>query len=291
MTHEWTAECAANHLGLWLARETWLTSAVELVKAGAYPMAAQTVREEGTNAPLYTIENGVAAISMNGPMMKGESKFGGVSTVRVRRALRDAAANDKVGAILISGDSPGGTVAGTAALADDLRRANGMKPVLSHINDMGASAFYWAVSGAHSISASPTSFVGSIGVVAVVEDRSKMLEKRGIEVHVISTGPHKGAFMDGAPVPDHHLEELQNEVNLIHERFGADVKSGRGMDDKQFDRVADGRVFIDSQALELGLIDHVRSQDDTMAEAQALAGKFLRDKAMRSRRQRQARAI
>lgn len=291
MSGEWTAECAANHLGLWLARELWLTQAVELVKAGAYPMVSKVVREEGTNAPLYTLDDGVAVISMNGPMMKGDSKFGGVNTVRVRRAIRDAASSDKVGAIMIVGDSPGGTVAGTAALADDIKRANTIKPVLTHINDLGASAFYWAVAGSRSISASPTSFVGSIGVVAVVEDRSKMLEKRGIEVHVISTGPHKGAFMDGAPVPDHHLEELQNEVSLIHERFGAHVKVGRGMDDKQFEKVSDGRVFIDNQSLELGLVDHVRSQDDTMEEARALASKTLRDRATAESRRRRARVV
>ena len=78
-------------------------------------------------------------------MQKGSSKFGGASTIRVRRQIREARQDEDVEAILLVVDSPGGTVAGTDELAREVGRAAEEKIVHAHIDDLGASAAFWAL--------------------------------------------------------------------------------------------------------------------------------------------------
>lgn len=257
-------KCAAQHFGPWMIEPEWFAEAVGHVKAGTF-VAAQSGPDEGSD--LYqTGTGGVARIGITGQMTKGESSFGGASTVRTRQAIRRAVQDDGVRAILLHIDSPGGTVAGTADLAADVRAANEEKPVYTYFDDLGCSAAYWVGSQARHIAAGPTALVGSIGTVAVVEDSSGAMDRAGIKVHVVSTGKHKGAFADGAPITDEQLEALQVEVDDLNDHFLAGVAEGRHMTIEQVQGVADGRVHIASKAKDLGLIDAVQSLDQTLQD-------------------------
>jgi signal peptide peptidase SppA len=205
--------------------------------------------------------NGVAVIPMAGPMMKGESKYGGANTLGIRAAVRQAANTEEVKGVLLHIDSPGGHVAGTQALAEDVARLNKKKPIHAHIDDMGASAAYWVASRAGRITASPTSEVGSIGVVGVLEDTSKEAELAGIKVHVITTGKFKAMGAPGTEVTDDHLDEAQRLVDDLFGHFRADVRAGRNMSAEQFRAVSDGRTWLAADAKRLGLIDDVASLD------------------------------
>jgi protease IV len=107
--------------------------------------------------------------------------------------------------------------------------------------------------------------VGSIGVVAVIEDTSGMYEREGVKVHVISTGSMKGAFADGAPVTDEMLEDLQDKVDAINTVFKSTILSGRSIDSETLDKIADGRTYTAKQALDFGLIDSVQRLEDVVA--------------------------
>lgn len=254
--------CAAQHFGPWMVEPQWFTQAVNAVKAGTYK-AERVIekKEDGGTRTLYDLRNGVAIIQIVGQITKGESSFGGASSVATRRSIRQAVNDDRVEAILINIDSPGGTVAGTADLAADVREAASIKPTHAFIEDLGASAAYWIASQTGHIAANSTALIGSIGTVAVVEDTSGAYDKAGIKVHVVSTGKHKGAFTDGAPVTDEQLAELQAMVDGLNEHFLAAVMEGRGMNRDELNEIADGRVFIADKALSLGLIDTVSSFD------------------------------
>src|SRR5690606_31819803 len=128
-----------------------------------------------------------------GAMTKQGSSFGGASTVRTRRAIRSAAADKSVSAIMLLIDSPGGSVSGTSDLADDVANAKKKKPVYAYIEDTCCSAAYWVASQCSAIYANPTAIVGSIGTYMVVADYSRMAENAGVKVHCISTGKYKGA--------------------------------------------------------------------------------------------------
>lgn len=254
--------CAAQHFGPWMVHAEWFTQAVAAVKAGTYK--AERVmdrREDGSVKTLYDVQSGVAIIRMDGQITKGESSFGGVSSTFTRKAIRTAIDDDRVDAILFQIDSPGGTVAGTADLAAEVREASKVKPTHAFIEDLGASAAYWIASQTSRITANSTALVGSIGTVAVVEDTSGAYDKAGIKVHVVSTGKHKGAFTDGAPVTDEQLAELQGRVADLNEHFLAAVSEGRGVSRDKLNEIADGRVFIADKAKSLGLIDEVSTFD------------------------------
>lgn len=256
--------CAGQHFGMWLIEPHWFAEAVSAVKAGMYPMVEPEAATEGRD--YETDEGGIAIIRIDDFMMKYPGSFGGTSTVRVRRAVRKAANDDSVKAILLHIDSPGGTCAGTADLADDIRKADGQKPVYAYIEDLGASAAYWVASQARRVAGNATGRIGSIGTLAIVEDTSGKAEKEGVKVHVVSTGAYKGAFVDGVEVPADHLEDLQQMIEALNEHFLAGVKQGRHLSIAQVRKLADGRLHIAAKAQEIGLIDAVMSLDDYMTE-------------------------
>ena len=263
--------CIARHLGPWMVEPHWFGKAVGLIKAGMF----QVQETEPSEFKLFTLDRtGVATIPMIGPMMKGDSKYGGTNTLRTRRAVRRATADGDVKSIMLHIDSPGGTVSGTAELANDVRQANQRKPVFAHIEDVGASAAFWVASQARRITATPTSEVGSIGTVAVVEDSSEAAGAEGVKVHVISTGAFKGAFADGAPVTDEHLDYLKELVGDLNKHFLAGVSRGRGLSIAKVRESADGRVFLAAEGQERGLIDAVGTIDDATRNIRREAGRI-----------------
>lgn len=267
-------KCAAQHFGPWMVETQWFERAVAAVKAGLYTSyrpdaAADRVPREGDSqctAYLRT-SDGIAVISIEGQMTKGESSFGGgTSTVRTRQAIRQAMRDPETKGIMLLVDSPGGTCAGTAELAADVAAAAKVKPLHAHIEDLGASAAYWVASQANYVTATPTSLVGSIGTVAVVEDSSGQMAKEGVVVHVVSTGAYKGAFTSGAPVSEEHLKYLQSYVNGLNEHFLAGVAGGRKMPMEQVRKAADGRIHLAADAKAMGLLDAVCGQDQAMED-------------------------
>ena len=264
--------CFANHLGKWMVQPDWFCQGVEAVKVGTWPMVDAAARDSEGDL-LYETVDGIAIIPISGPMMKGKSKFGGTSTVQTRQAVRQAIRDTAIGGIALYIDSPGGTVAGTAELANDVRVAGESKPLFAHFEDLCASAAYWVGSQARQLSASATTEVGSIGVVAVVIDSSKRAEMAGIQVHVISTGEFKGAFAHGAPITDDMLAQIQTRVDDLNEHFLGAIATGRRMSMKSVRGLADGRIHIASKALEMRMIDKVQSFDDTIGQLQRLISK------------------
>lgn len=265
--------CFANHMGLMACEARFLRGAVDAIRSGLWQPRADI--GDGTSdssttdrygRPLYTIVgDGVATLRLDGPMAKAAGKYASASTVTARRAIRAAVADPKVGSILMVVDSPGGYVAGTQDLADDVAAANDQKPVVAYIEDLGASAAYWVASQAGKVYANSGAFVGSIGVFAVVQDSSKAAELAGVKVHLISTGPLKGAGADGTPVTDEMLAAWQVEVDATMAQFSGAVRGGRGMTAKQLDAVTTGGVWPAKESIGLGLIDGIRPLDAVIA--------------------------
>lgn len=257
-------KCAAQHIGPWAIEPRWFSAAVAAVKAGTWPMAAAADSESGGNGYEVT-PDGIAIVPIMGQITKAESSFGGASSVRIRRSIREAVNDSNVRALVLRIDSPGGTVSGVPELAAEVRAADSKKPVYAYGEDLMASAALWVASQARLVGLNATGEAGSIGVVSVVEDSSGRYERLGIEVHVVSTGPYKGAFAEGAPVSDEQLEYLQEVVDDLNEHFMQAVADGRkmGMDDVR--AIADGRTWIGVKAKAKGLVDVVEPFDEFMA--------------------------
>lgn len=263
-----TLTCWSNHLGIWAIEPLWFQQAVEMFKAGHTPVWGQQVTAAVRERRTYEVHDHTAVIPIAGPLTKGDSKFGGTSTVRTRHALRQAARDPEVQHIVLQVYSPGGHVDGVQDLADDVWQVRQVKPVVAHIEDLGASAAYWVASQAQRITANGTAEIGSIGTMAVLEDSSKRLERLGITVHVVATGPYKGLGVEGAPVSAEALGYVRQRVEAINAHFLRSIQRGRGLSPDGLALVSDGRVHHAAPALRLGLLDAVQDLDTTLAELQ-----------------------
>lgn len=211
------------------------------------------------------VSNGVANVTIRGVMMKHVASLSqNTSTVLLRRSIRKAAEDPTVRSIMLLIDSPGGTVAGTQALADEVCDAGKRKPVHAFIEDLGSSAAYWVASQAKRVSATPTTLLGGIGTFAVVEDYSKRAASIGIKVHVVKAGEYKGSGMPGTEVTSDHLLEMQRIVDGLNSFFVDAVVTGRGMSEKKANRLADGRIHLANAARQEGLIDAVESYGEAL---------------------------
>jgi signal peptide peptidase SppA len=209
----------------------------------------------------------IAVVSISGTMTKhGSSIDGGASTIAIRKAIRSAARDSTIDGIMINIDSPGGTVAGTQELADEITKAKAAKPVFSFIEDAAASAAFWVASQSTKIFANESALVGSIGVFAVLTDSSGMAKQDGVEVHVVRAGEFKGMGTPGTEITEAHIEESQRIVNQINDQFLQSVSDGRGMAFNKVKELADGRVHIAKDSVKLNLIDKVGTFETAMAE-------------------------
>jgi protease-4 len=279
-----TAACWSLHLsGIWAMETTEMDKLVQVWKVGGTASLASFIRlryqlavppalesmhpeAEARDRRPYAMEAHTALIPIAGPISKGDSKFGGTSTLRTRAALRQAARDPEVHSIVLQVYSPGGHVDGVQDLADDVWRVRQQKPVVAHIEDLGASAAYWVASQANRITANATADVGSIGTMAVLEDSSKRLERLGITVHVVSTGPYKGVGVEGTAISPEALAYVQARVNAINQHFLASIQRGRRFREEAVALVSDGRVHQAAIAQRLGLLDAVQSLDATLEE-------------------------
>lgn len=264
-----------EYFGAWSILLEPFRAAIERVNRLDLAMHVQTVRAQGELLAAegrfgYDVApGGVAIVNLSGPLMKYASSLsGGSSTAVARRQLRNAANDEAVASILLRIDSPGGTVSGTADLADDVARAAKAKPLVAYIEDMGASAAYWIASQAPKVYANPTAIIGSIGTYAVLQDSSGWAEKQGLKVHVVKAGEFKGAGIDGTQITPEQLAEFQEMVNGLNEHFIRGVAAGRKLTLTKTRELADGRTYIGAAAQERDLIDGVQSFDQTLQQLQ-----------------------
>jgi signal peptide peptidase SppA len=226
-----------------------------------------------SDVPLAEIKNGVAHIPVIGSLVNRGAwigaKSGMTSYEGLEAQLMDMAANPSVNSILLDIDSPGGEATGMFSLASTIRRIRNVKPVVAVVNDVAASAAYGIASAASEIVVSPTSMVGSIGVIMLHTDQSLKMEKEGVRPTLIYAGAHKVDGNPYAPLTENAKAELQNKVFAFYEQFTAAVALGRG---ERFDadaaRNTQARVYMGEEAVQLGMADRVSSFAEVLNELQ-----------------------
>ncbi len=197
------------------------------------------------------------------------------TTSRVREELERAAKDDRVRAVILRINSPGGTVTASDILFHqlcDFRQQRPM-PIMAQILDMGTSGAYYTALAADEIVASPTSVTGSVGVVMYNVNVTGLMDKIGVTDQTIKAGQHKDI---GSPLRKMTPEEhriLQSVLDQMHERFLTLVRERRaGMAADAMKTISDGRIVTADQALQLGLIDRIGYLQDTIDEAKRRAG-------------------
>ncbi|MEM8662626.1 MAG: signal peptide peptidase SppA [Pseudomonadota bacterium] len=198
----------------------------------------------------------VARISVSGAIVADRPLY---------RLIDKLKKEDSVAAVLVSIDSPGGTSVGGERLYDALRDLAEEKPVVSHINTLGASAAYMTAMGTDHIVAQRTSLTGSIGVLIQYGQINDLLANLGITVRKVDSGPLK-AEPNPFEAPDPAaVAVLQSVVDDTYAYFLGLVVERRDIPEPRARQLADGRIFTGAQALESGLIDAIGGEETAIA--------------------------
>lgn len=225
---------------------------------------------------LLSIHDNLAVVSVNGPLTASDSwlneMFGLTSYNEIRDAVGAAAADPKVGTIILDINSGGGTVAGVSDTGAFIRQVNdNVKPVVSFTDGNMLSAAYWLGSSAGNIFSSPTGMVGSIGVLMMHVERSKALEKDGITATVLRAGEFKARLNPVEPLTDASRAQAQAILDEQYKVFVSQVAEARDVPYAVADqKMAQGREFVGEQALQAGLVDGVLSFDQLVRHIQSV---------------------
>ncbi len=183
-----------------------------------------------------------------------------------RIALLDRIAKDKSAkALIVRINSPGGTITGSEELYHALRRVAAEKPVVGVIGSVGASGAYIAALATDYIFARETSMTGSIGVIFQAPEFSGLMDKLGIKVEQITSGPLKGDPSEFAPMSDKAREVYKALIMDGYDWFAGLVAERRNLPLDEVKRLADGRVYTGRQAVDDKLIDALGGEGDARA--------------------------
>jgi ClpP class serine protease len=209
------------------------------------------------------IEDATVVISIQDAITKhdGWCSFGSMTMAEMVNKL---SASDKVSTLILEIDSPGGMVDGTQTLANSI--ANSPKKTIAFVNEgMAASAAYWIASSCDEIYVSQkTDTVGSIGVYLTIADFKGYFEKQGLKVHEIYSRLSGEKNKDYKDALEGDYSGYQDKLDFIAKEFIAHVKANRTIDTSAADPFK-GAMFYAEQAMEIGLIDGIKSFDELIS--------------------------
>lgn len=220
----------------------------------------------------YEVVDGVAVVPVRGVMAQRMTLMadvsGGTSSELLVRDVKAATDDPKVKGIILSMDTPGGAVAGTQAAAQAVMAARAVKPVVTLVEGLMASAGVWVGTASSKVYlSSQVDQVGSIGVVIEHIDKSRMLDAAGIKKTEVYAGKYKRIASENAPLTESGQAYLQDTVDTLYSIFVGDVAAQRGVStDKVLADMADGKMFIGQQAIDAGLADGFATLDQLVAE-------------------------
>ncbi len=224
------------------------------------------------NPELPVLGDHVAIVVAEGGIVDGEQPQGTIGGESVARLVREARNNDKVKAIVLRVDSPGGSGFASELIRRELQLAKEAgKPVVISMGDLAASGGYWISMTSDFIYAEPTTITGSIGIFGLFPDASAAADKVGVHSDGTTTTWLAGSFDLARPLDPKLGEVIQSAINHGYESFIGKVAESRGKSVEEIDQIARGRVWSGAQALERGLVDGLGSFDDAIAKAVELA--------------------
>lgn len=219
-----------------------------------------------------TKSGAVAVIPIHGVITPKATLFteisGGTSMESLIGAVRAAAGNDNVSAIVLDVDSPGGLTDLVPEAAAELRAARSKKPLVAVANTDAGSAAYWLASQADRLLVTPSGMAGSIGVFAAHDDISAMQEMLGIKTTFVKAGKFKTEGNPYEPLSAEARDAIQRVVDEFYGMFTSDVAKGRGVPVADVrSGFGEGRMVTAKEAVRLGMADQVGTLEDAIAAA------------------------
>ena len=221
----------------------------------------------------YKIKDKIAIIYAEGTIIDGKSDPGSVGDETYADYIRKARKDDKVKAIVLRVNSPGGSAMSSEHIWRELSLAKEAgKPVVVSMGDYAASGGYYISAMADSIFAEPNTLTGSIGVFMVIPNASELLDdKLGIHFDSVKTANSAQGITPFYPLSEQEKVLLQKRTDDLYDIFLQRVADGRGLSKDAVHAIAQGRVWTGERALEIGLVDRIGGLEQAVASAAELA--------------------
>ncbi len=214
----------------------------------------------------------VAVVYAQGAIIAGESISSFMGGETVGRWLRQAREDNRIKAVILRVDSPGGSAVGSDYIWREVILTRKQKPVVVSMSDVAGSGGYWISMGASKIVAHPQTLTGSIGVLAAKFDLSELYKNIGVTAERLVSSEHADIYTTFRPLSAEEKARLKEEIRWTYDQFLLRAAEGRGQTKEAIDQVGRGRVWTGNQAKKVGLVDELGGLTRALEMAKQLAG-------------------
>ncbi len=215
----------------------------------------------------------VAVVYAQGEIGSGKGSVTEIGTENVAKALRKAREDDKVKAVVLRVNSPGGSALTSEVILREVELTKAVKPIIASMGDVAASGGYYVSCLADTIVASPNTITGSIGVFGLLFQVKELVEEKiGINVETVLTADHADLGSPFRPLKAEERAVIKESIEDVYDTFIAHVAEGRGMTKEEVDKIGQGRVWSGRDAMRIGLVDVMGGLNDAVRIAADKAG-------------------
>ncbi len=210
----------------------------------------------------------IAVVYAVGEIVSGEGSDEQIGSERISKAIRTAREDEKVKAVVLRVNSPGGSALASDVIWREVVLTKAVKPIIVSMGDLAASGGYYISAAADSIFAQPNTITGSIGVFGIIPNFQRFFnDKLGITFDVVKTAEFADLGAFDRPLTAQEESVIQQNVNKIYFTFTQNVADGRKKERSYIDSIGQGRVWTGTQAIELGLVDRIGGINDAIKSA------------------------
>lgn len=214
----------------------------------------------------------IAIVYADGNIVDGKGEDGEIGGDSFRKMLAGIRSDDKVKAVVLRVNSPGGSAIASEMIWRELSLLRKEKPLVVSMGNYAASGGYYISCVADSIFAQPNTLTGSIGVFSLLFDAKQLFnDKLGITFDLVATNTYSDFGNLARPMTEFEKQVAQRDVDSIYATFKQRVMQGRGLDAGVVDSIAQGRVWSGTHGLAIGLVDHIGGLHDALACAARMA--------------------
>jgi protease-4 len=240
---------------------------IEFISLGKYNKA-----DNRENSESGSYDKRIAVIIATGDINSGEGSDESIGSDRISEALRKAREDDKIKAVVLRINSPGGSSLASDVMWREIELTKQKKPVVASMSDYAASGGYYMAMGCDKIIAHPTTLTGSIGVFGLWFNVKDLLnDKLGVTVDGVKTNSYSDIGLPTRNMSDFERQWFQKRTESVYEDFTSKVAKGRKMDIETVKKIASGRVWTGEQAKANGLVDELGGLEDAIAAAAKMA--------------------
>ncbi len=241
-------------------------------KPGLVTLSDYQEQDGQTDANGVSSGNRIAVIYAEGDIVTGRGSSDNIGSDKFAEAIRKARLDDKVKAVVLRVNSPGGSSLASDIIYREVVLTRKVKPIIASMSDVAASGGYYISMACDAIVAHPNTITGSIGVFGVLPNIQPLLaDKLGITVDRVKTGLFSDLPTITRALSPFEKQQLQQEVNNIYADFTTKAAQGRHMPVARLRRIASGRVWSGTEGKKIGLVDVLGSYEDALKIAAARA--------------------